>query len=309
MTALALAAALAVAPHADAGPRLPGLALRLGESLAAIDSSGAWRVEPASGPGRALRSGVARFFGMEAGVRLRFVEGRLARVEARIDQPSPHQRGYVGDQLRRMGLRRECAEDAPGRSVCTWTGRARVVIESTPEALDATLDAPPAPAADPGASAPAPPDTLDLAGGTVREGFAAPRVVRACDALQEARGAGAELVTVGVTVLVDTSGTVVAARADDHPSWVASRDPASGAAAYRWAPPPLGSLDWPREAMPGAAADSAAAIPGPSLNRFERAALDCAVRTRFEPPRHAGRAVVCRTRLDARVPLDIAENP
>ncbi len=227
MLTLAIVAALVAASSAAPGPRMPGLALRFGETVAAVDSTHAWEIDIKAPKGKVVRKGPARFFGVPADVKLFFEDGVLARAEAKADSAAPAGLDYVRDQLRLAGFQRSCTIDDPDHQQCTWTGRAAVVtLDIQGLKLTATIErpAPPAPVAlapdsagaraDSSARAPAPPFAgappgFELDHPEVAKPWPAPEVAqRAKPALpQIAREAGV-FGRVLVRASVDSTGAV-----------------------------------------------------------------------------------------------------
>jgi TonB family protein len=220
MPALAVALALVVALPAASGPRVPGLALRFGESLARLDSTHTWQSEAAGGGGVAVRTGTARFFGVPAAVRLRFAGERLVRAEATVEPVSPRDRDFVRDELRRLGFKPACDADEPGDYRCTWSGAARVELRIGAERLHAVLEPAPPPrepvatAPPPARATPAgPPPAFALDDTLATRPYPVPRVLVRAEPVypQIAREAGV-MGRVRVHATVDSTGAVTATR-------------------------------------------------------------------------------------------------
>lgn len=125
--ALALGAALAAlapcAMRAAASPELsiPGTALKLGMRLTRVDSLVAFRIagQPAT-PNR--RTGLSRFFGLDAATTLDFTSGRLTHAHFEVKDVSTHSRDYVEDQLGRSGMKPACERRDAEHHECDWNG-------------------------------------------------------------------------------------------------------------------------------------------------------------------------------------------
>ncbi|NOT33606.1 MAG: hypothetical protein HOP12_05475 [Candidatus Eisenbacteria bacterium] len=116
---------------APARIRIPGTSLRLGDSL--LQVSGA--IQLRSQPNDRLASGESafgaelRYYGEPSAATLVFAADVLTRLEVEMHEPSPHSRDYLEDDLRRRGLRRECASATRNRSRCTWFGALRLQVQ------------------------------------------------------------------------------------------------------------------------------------------------------------------------------------
>jgi protein TonB len=128
----AVADVAATAPP-DSAQRIPGTPFRLGASTFAAAARG---LHPGVGNDW---QGTSRFFGIESDATLTFAPTRLGRAHFTVSHPSPAQVTYVQDQLRAMGYRRRCQTDAPGSSVCDWTGATLVHLQVSDAALEATV--------------------------------------------------------------------------------------------------------------------------------------------------------------------------
>lgn len=254
--AVAVAVALVVALPAASGPRVPGLALRFGESLGRVDSTRLWRAEVSGGSGIAVRSGTARFFGVPAQVRLRFEGERLARAEATVEAASPRDQDFVRDELRRLGMRPACDSDVPGDRRCTWTGRSSVRLEIVGGTLTAVLEPvtetaiAPLPAATPDPAGPpprpeGPPPSFVLGDSVAAMPFPLPEVIHRPEPVYPpiAREAGV-MGRVRVLAMVDTSGAVTATRIVRS---IPMLDAAASACVRRWRfrPYALDGRRWP----------------------------------------------------------------
>lgn len=216
MTALLLAAVLAVPAIQDTVTALPGTGLRFGAESARFGVAQGFQpsARPAQG-GRSERVGTMRFFGIDADATLSFLERRLVQADFVIESASPRQISYIEDDLRRRGYRRACAVRDRERSQCTWTGAAHVEITREGARLSATLRplTPEAPAAGPppgppAAAIPVHPDTLwtqEDAGRQFVESMVAPSFP---EAAREASVMG----VVRMAALVDTNGAVAEIR-------------------------------------------------------------------------------------------------
>ncbi len=244
--ALAIAVVLSVAVPAAAGPRVPGLALRFGDSLARVDSTGNWTT-PARHPGTdEVRTSPSRFFGVPGDLTLHFADGRLVRAEAVVKDPSPHDRDYVRDELRRMGLRAVCEVDEPDHSRCVWSGRAIVTLDLTPAKLQATMQLAPDPAAARAAAAPGtvhaaaaappplagPPPAFVLDDSAAAAPFPVPEVVHREEPVYPAGARKAGVMgRVRVRALVDSTGAV---SATEIARSIPLLDAAASACVRRW---------------------------------------------------------------------------
>jgi protein TonB len=213
--ALAVLGLLAAAPAppapapADTALRVPGTALRFGLA----DSLVVARGFAPDGAGGA--TGRCRFFGIDSEARLGFTDGRLARAEFTVTEPSPRQRDYVRDQLAAMGYRRRCAP--PAAKDCEWTGRTRVRLGVSAERLQAVVTPPEPPAAgaapaDGVGPVPVLPETLGVSapGSPSPRPEAAVREAPPCPAPPAARATGTSG-RVRVIALVDVDGRVLEA--------------------------------------------------------------------------------------------------
>ncbi len=210
-----LAAVTVIAALSGEGPRVPGLALRFGETVGHVDSTHRWLAQAAGPGGGESRTARAPFFGIPATVKLYFESGRLARAEAAVDSATARHADYVQDELRRLGLRRRCAEDSPSQSRCTWDGRASVQLTIQKDHITATMEPPPR-EAEPASVVTAPPEIPG--GGAAVHGApppteSAPTVVDSCVPRlpPAARRAGIQG-RVYVSALIDTAGRVVDVR-------------------------------------------------------------------------------------------------
>jgi protein TonB len=164
---LLMAALAACASPALASPPLaiPGTTLTLGMAIARVDSLVAFRIggRPAS-PNR--RSGVTRYFGLDAATTLEFHANRLAHARFEVADVSTHSRDYVEDQLRRAGLKPLCDRWDADHHECDWDGACnlhlvwdpgKLTVDATPPSSWSVTDSSAAAAplaARPGASAP-----------------------------------------------------------------------------------------------------------------------------------------------------------
>ena len=175
MLILALVGSLVGSPAAsmDTVTRVPGTRLRLGMAEARVlDGGGFVEVKAPDTPGMTARQGDARFFGVPCQATYYFRDGRLARARFQATGVSPHALDYVEDQLRRMGLRRECARYEPRDHQCDWWGASiQVQLQIQDDRLESRIEPwPPPQEAESNAShdgagaAPAPAGAVDTVG-------------------------------------------------------------------------------------------------------------------------------------------------
>ena len=147
LAALAAASPPAVAPAAPGtgarGATVPGTALWLGMPIARLDSLPAFR-RTAAAPNR--RSGSIRFFGLPCEAVIESELDHVTRATFTVAEASAHSRDYVEDQLRRMGMRRECAQlDSQGHD-CRWIGRVAMHLSWRTGVLISEVEPAPEPA-------------------------------------------------------------------------------------------------------------------------------------------------------------------
>ena len=128
---------------AQAGARLPipGSGLRLGMRLTQVDSLAAFRI-PARQGSSGHRSGLTRFFGLDATTTLDFESGRLTHAHFEVHDISTHSRDYVYDQLARAGLRPACDRRDDQHHECAWDGVCPLHVGWQPGTLTADARAP-----------------------------------------------------------------------------------------------------------------------------------------------------------------------
>lgn len=217
---------------ADTSVRVTGTPFRFGGTPEMAQRHGGFSTARRSGRD-VVRNLAGRWFGIPGEYALAFRGGRLRRVEFTAERPSARSLDYAGDQLRSSGFRRVCGPPtAAGTTVCEWTGRTRVRLETSPVRLHAAIEPPPAPRPRPAPPAVAiVPERLHLArpSGSV---LPAPEPVASPppEYPAAARADGLQG-NVWVRALVDTSGAVLRAAVIRG---IPELDSAAVAAAGRW---------------------------------------------------------------------------
>lgn len=143
VAALLLSAALAGhAPPsvASAAIAIPGSSLSLGMRLTRVDSLVSFRGGRPTSANR--RSGLTRFFGIDANTSLEFEAGRLTHAKFEMQDVSTHSRDYVEDQLRRQGLKPRCNRRDEQAIECDWDAACRLHVSWAPGKLSADARAP-----------------------------------------------------------------------------------------------------------------------------------------------------------------------
>jgi len=238
--ALVLAVALTVEAAADTSVRVPGTSLRFGFTAERLHREGEFAVATSKGAAGAAAGGLTgklRFFGVDGQATLHLDGGALTRVHLEMKDAPGQSLDYIQDQLLRSGLERRCQEFAPGRHLCDWIGPATVHLEIIGSDLTAEITravarvapvpapihappadtararmSPPAPGPAAGAGAAAAPDTIHF-GSAEAAAIARPAVADSCrPARPAAARAQGVFGRVLVTVLVDTTGSVLDAR-------------------------------------------------------------------------------------------------
>ena len=132
----------------DTVTRLPGTRLRLGMAESQMVQDSAFAEVKTPGSGMTARKGDASFFGVPSQATYLFRDRRLAGAVFHATGVSPHARDYVEDQLRRAGLRRECARYEPGDHQCDWFGKSiQVHLVIQDDRLESRIDPWPPPGA------------------------------------------------------------------------------------------------------------------------------------------------------------------
>ena len=132
--------ALAAPAAAVRSIEIPGSSLSLGMRLTRVDSLAAFRGSRPSAPNR--RSGLTRFFGIDANATLEFQAGRLSHVHFEMQDVSTHSRDYAEDQLRRSGLKPMCDRFDAAAHECDWNGACLLHVSWAPGKLTADARAP-----------------------------------------------------------------------------------------------------------------------------------------------------------------------
>jgi TonB family protein len=156
---VAIAALVACAAPARAASMLPipGTSLSLGMRLTRVDSLVAFRMSARSGSS-SRRTGLTRFFGLDAATTLDFEFGRLTHAHFDVQDVSTHSRDYAYDQLGRSGFKPSCERHDDTHHECDWNGACLLHVAWQPGTLAADVRAPEGwTAADTGAAAAAAP--------------------------------------------------------------------------------------------------------------------------------------------------------
>lgn len=217
---------------ADTSVRVTGAPFRFGGTPEMAQRHGEFATARRAGRD-VVRSLAGSWFGIPGEYALAFRDGRLRRVEFTAGRPSARALDYAADQLRSSGFRRVCGPPTTaGATVCDWTGRTRVRLETSPVRLFAVIEPPPAPR--PRTAPPAVaivPHTFILARAAAAA-LPAPEPVASPppDYPAAARADGLQG-NVWVRALVDTSGAVLRAAVTRG---IPELDTAAVAAARRW---------------------------------------------------------------------------
>lgn len=120
---------------------IPGTAFRLGMPLSLVDSMVSMRIagRPSS-PKR--RNGLSRFFGLDAATTLDFESARLTHARFELKEISTHSRDYIEDQLRREGLKPQCALWDAEHHDCDWSNGSVMHVTWEQGSLTADVAAP-----------------------------------------------------------------------------------------------------------------------------------------------------------------------
>jgi len=117
-----------LAAAAPLGARVPGTSLRMGATLAQLDSALGARGADADAQGRASRKTTVRFFGMPGNATLTTAGGSLDFVHVELPPLSEHTLDYIGDQMRRLGYHGTCPRG--DQRSCDWTGDVAMHLET-----------------------------------------------------------------------------------------------------------------------------------------------------------------------------------